>query len=395
MLNLRESVKQNNPLDDSFYDEITSDYSNHSYKTKKKEKKPKHTIQSIKIYLVVVSIIGIISISLYLLLSRNELKKNNIILQNIITELTSSKILMNNQIEELGHYNSQVNMKLSSVENEKKDLIKIANNCQEKIINYEEDIGALNSKVDELSFSIKDLQHANEILKVQLSQLQSIKDEMVHLLSDHKKLSQSYEKALMTNKDLIDNLNKQKDHERESVQNLLGSTIFVSKDQIDNLFSMISPNKIRISLIYKSSIHGDSLASFHNKVDDIHPTIVIIKTEDDEVIGGVTYNQWNNRNKMKFFGILIHNSFKPDSSAFLFNLNRNQKFNVNNPEFAISSTDSVLIQFGNRDLKIPVHFLSEKCTSQFPDKYGDKILQRILVNKSSFMVKEIEMYSFF
>ena len=77
---------------------------------------------------------------------------------------------------------------------------------------------------------------------------------------------------------------------------------------------------ISFKLLYKASIDGDLASSFHNKVDNKGPILVIIKTTiENRIIGGFSSKPWSSKNK-----------YIEDNKAFLFLFNdfNEKKFKI-------------------------------------------------------------------
>ena len=86
------------------------------------------------------------------------------------------------------------------------------------------------------------------------------------------------------------------------------------KDQIYknlNDHQIFKNKEISFQLLYKAKEDNDSAESFHEKVDNKGPIIVIIKTNEDKIIGGFTSKSWTSDNK-----------FVNDDKAFLFKGNK-------------------------------------------------------------------------
>ena len=66
-------------------------------------------------------------------------------------------------------------------------------------------------------------------------------------------------------------------------------------------------------LVYRASRDGDSSKEFHKRCDDIGPNIVFIKTDDNQIFGGFTINNWENKKGNK-------ETIKEDPDSFCFSL---------------------------------------------------------------------------
>ncbi len=94
-------------------------------------------------------------------------------------------------------------------------------------------------------------------------------------------------------------------------------------------------------LIYRASRDGFSVSSFHSKCDNYSNTVTIIKTTSNSVFGGFTSAKWTSNGYSTY-----------DSNAFIFSLRRSgnsnkERFNVNNPNYAIFGSSSYGPIFGD------------------------------------------------
>lgn len=93
---------------------------------------------------------------------------------------------------------------------------------------------------------------------------------------------------------------------------------FLKPEDLELLKSWINPNhkKIFLNLLFKSSVHGDSVEKFHAKCDNKGPTITVVKTDKDFILGGFTSISWSSEWNDKYIY---------DPSAFLFSLTQKRK----------------------------------------------------------------------
>jgi len=78
-------------------------------------------------------------------------------------------------------------------------------------------------------------------------------------------------------------------------------------------------SNIKLEKIHDTSKDGFSSSTFHSNCDNKGPTISIIKTNNDEIIGGYNDMYWVSSN----------NNLVGDGNAFLFNLNRKSCHRLN------------------------------------------------------------------
>ena len=80
----------------------------------------------------------------------------------------------------------------------------------------------------------------------------------------------------------------------------------------------ISNNNINFSLLYRMSDDGNAFNTFHNKCDNQYPALFIAKTKEGYKFGGYTSIGWNNQSNTYLF----------DKKAFLFSLNKREKYEL-------------------------------------------------------------------
>ena len=98
----------------------------------------------------------------------------------------------------------------------------------------------------------------------------------------------------------------------------------------------------KYKLIFSAQDYNFDSFSFHEICSkDITNTLILIKTEYNDIIGGFTFASWEPNSLINF-----------DDKAFVFNLNKKQKFRISNPSSAINSKINEGPIFGMYDLII-------------------------------------------
>jgi len=102
---------------------------------------------------------------------------------------------------------------------------------------------------------------------------------------------------------------------------------------------------IILELIFKKTKNGSTAKDFHHYCDNKGPTLVLIRTSNDEIIGGFTPLDWETTNEGKY-------KYDNLGLTFLFSLTLNKKFDMiklyTYP--AIKNIDRLGPFFGNGDL---------------------------------------------
>ena len=92
------------------------------------------------------------------------------------------------------------------------------------------------------------------------------------------------------------------------------------------------------------NINGSSSKDFHNYCDNKGPTLILVKTTQNNIFGGFTPLDWDNESQDKY---------DIDNQTFIFSLNLMKKYDmINRKEVAISCHYSYGPIFGNNDFGI-------------------------------------------
>lgn len=131
----------------------------------------------------------------------------------------------------------------------------------------------------------------------------------------------------------------------DNKDNLLQSEIIMIQIKFDILNEWIAPNKdrrIEYKLLYRSSRDTMNLIEFHLRCDgeNIRNTFVLIQLYDEQIIGGLTMNNWNS------------SEMTLSKNTFVFNLNKKMKYNIEKSDEAIIYNRYILLHFGFGDIEI-------------------------------------------
>ena len=171
----------------------------------------------------------------------------------------------------------------------------------------------------------------------------------------------------------------------------------LQKRDINLILSWInnSSKRLKLNLIYKATIDGDTPKIFHKKVDGKKNTVTVILTDKGYRCGGFVTKEWNKSGEYN----------KNDVNSFLFSLDRRENYLVNLEECTNYNDSNYGPTFGKGfDLVIgenAEHFLkSDKNYSRFPNSSGDNSYIIGNINNKGlltggyeqFLVREIEIY---
>ena len=166
--------------------------------------------------------------------------------------------------------------------------------------------------------------------------------------------------------DKLDNIEEQLTEVLPNIK--IKSSILENEENKKNLLikwiSGIGVGEIKkIKLIYSAEEYDFDSFSFHEICgsEDIENTLIIIKTENDDIIGGFTFASWRPNSLITY-----------DDKAFLFNLNKEFKIRISNPSSAINSRINDGPIFGIYDLIIN---LDKMKVQEKMESFGDKNLE--------------------
>ena len=294
-------------------------------------------------------LIALILIEIYLIINTSkQLDENKIVLKsklnNVMAKKTNiSRIVLDNENleKEIQMLKDEQINTLNLYKKENENLVRINNNISKEFhINFEE--------YEE---------------RIKLFEYKIIEDnETLNELNNELK-----------NKSLIrNNLERELDKLEEKIykeipyikmkSSLLGSDI----EKINLLTRWILSLNIgqinKYQLIFSTDYYGFDSFCFHDICgqDYISNTLIIIKTENNDIIGGFTLASWKENSLLSY-----------DDKAFVFNLNKKQKFRVSNPSNAINSRSNHGPIFGVYDLIINENKLK---VQEKMESYGDNDL---------------------
>jgi hypothetical protein len=264
------------------------------------------------------------------------LSKNNNISQLLIQISKNEQEIKENEIK----INNNKNM-LQSIEQEKTYLINKRDNLSEK---FHESFKEYESMIDIIDYEISE---KNDTLK-----------ELYSNLTDKVLIRNSLEEKL-------DSLEENMIIEVPKIR--MKSSILDNDENkillLTKWLSGIDMGEVKkIKLIYSAEDHDFDSFSFHEICgnEDIRNTLIIIKTEKDDIIGGFTLASWRANSLISY-----------DDKAFVFNLNKEMKIRVSSPSNAIHSRINDGPIFGMYDLIVNLNKIK---VQEKMESYGDKDL---------------------
>ena len=163
----------------------------------------------------------------------------------------------------------------------------------------------------------------------------------------------------------------------------------IIKDLKDIEFMRQHLGKVGLRLEYQATTHGDNFETFIERTKIHHHHLVLIKTKTGKRFGGYISVNFN---LQSLAGEYIEVG-KIDNTAFLFNLDSQKIYDVNEDFSAVYCSEINVCQFGGLDLVIPNHFFNSKGKSEFPFHYGigsEKL--ELTQGEKEFDIEELEAF---
>ena len=326
-------------------------------------------------------------------------------IDNSMKELKNIAIKIEENKEELKIKVSKIFTKLRNAINEREDklLMEIENKFNEFIL--EEKVMKQNekmpNKIKELLYKGKKIENEFKNKDIKLSIFINDCIEIEKTIQNFKIIQQNIEncksKKIKVNilpKDekeinkIINNINTfgqiiKEENEIFYINNL-NSLIIKNDIKFNNLLKswINNDNQIEAELLYRLTKDGEKVSKFHELCDNKGPTLTLFITTDENIGGIYTLTSWDKVSREKF-----------DKDAFMFNLNKEEKYINIGKESNIWCTDYFgpwTWAFGfNRTMKKIEHrgiYIDEKYQK------GSQILPNNSKNYKNFDVLEVEVY---
>ena len=290
--------------------------------------------------------------------------------------------------------NSNVKTKTLEIENFNIETIELQKELQEDASD------ALNAKKENERLK-QEHQGYNEVVAQQKDTLTTLKTsidsngkkrteytEHIKKLADQKKVlmdeytsqANQYNELVKTNHDLnaeYEKLGGKTSPDVDYSKYTIKDSQIVSSDEEIALLQQWTAKPLK-NLCYKATRNNMDVSVFHKNCDSVGPTIILVKTETNEIIGGYTSASWND------------NKDKTDSTAFLFNLGKKNKFNVKSLALSITTGIDILPSFG-KDFSLSSHGFG---LTEFPMNYGsDNDTLEMFYPGNMFYVDNLEIYA--
>ena len=243
--------------------------------------------------------------------------------------------------------------KEKDLKSEIESIIPFINSLKIKYEKLEKDLENKNNIIEELKNEINIIKKEYEIQKGQINELMSIKNEYEKL----KKLEIKKENRYFKDSNIV-------------------------KLEDENIiYNWFERKPIKFIKLLDSKIDGDSTNAFTDKCSKKCPTIVFVKTTNGYRFGGFTTIVWTN------------GSYGKDNKAFLFSLDRKEKYNITNESSANYLDNENSFWFGSAALRI-----YNNCTSNKSNYVANHSFETVPKNngmnggEGTFTVSSYEVY---
>lgn len=344
-----------------------------------KNKSRRTTQQSPSKYVYIIA--GLATFSMTVLLVLVYMRSTSITqVTNEIAELNArldainrSKLTLSSQIDSLVGETDNIKKDTKRNQDEASDLEKEEKRLRKEIEQNEEEFQEMNSRLKDKSTQRDDLQDENERLNKQLKRY-DVMDK-----ATYKSLKSELESKIESLELKLSSL-KSSDKDEGEFSTKPDSEIIYKSNAREILRHMLNGGgNVYYRLLYRMSRDGRNPQTFHQRCQHIKNdgNVVIIRDREGSVFGGYTTNNWD------------IGRFKPDTRAFLFNIENEIVYRIHDVNNAIYSEDNYLAVFGEGDIVV-----SETGSySDFPRSYGGSVREFELTNgKREFDIAEMEVF---
>ncbi len=216
-------------------------------------------------------------------------------------------------IKENKDINFLINNLYKIVKELKDENIDLKNNLNNQEKKKKKEIEEIKKENNELKNLINELIISN---KKEIEDIKNENNNLKDIINNLKNKQEKTEKEIEDIKKITNEIKEEK--ERIKNNDLYKSTIIKDEEEIKLLSNWINENKEKkFKLLYKLSLDGDSIETFHKKCDNKGPTLIIIKTTKNNIFGGYNPLSWNSSG-----------GYQNSNLSFLFSLNKKKKYTI-------------------------------------------------------------------
>ena len=294
-------------------------------KEKPKLKNEKNLIK----YIYYIIFIAVIIIEIFLIIyTTNKLDEKKIILNTKLNSIINKK----NNISKLIIDNEKLEKEINNLKNEQINELKMRKDENENLIEINKNMS------DEIHKNYEEYELRKKLFEYKISEDNESLIELKNELNNKSIIVKNLENELDILEDKI---------YIEIPDIKIKSSILDSDDEKINLITKwlttLNIGQVKkYKLIFSAQDYKFDSFSFHEICSkDVTNTLILIKTEYNDIIGGFTFASWEPNSLINY-----------DDKAFVFNLNKKQKFRISNPSCAINSKINEGPIFGMYDLII-------------------------------------------
>ena len=213
----------------------------------------------------------------------------------------------------------EINLELNEKEKNEKEKIE---ELYSIISNYNKEIEELKKNIkEELK---KNINIINENKNKEIEELKKNINEINNINENKNKEIEELKGMIKRNEENIKPLIEYKNKKNENliINNLESIIIKENEEYNKRLKKWICPYKnikMKGELLYRLSKDGKEYETFHKKCDNRGETLILIKINENLIIGGYTSLNWDSSSK-----------WKKDNNTFIFSLTHNKKYIKNN-----------------------------------------------------------------
>ena len=294
-------------------------------KEKPKLKNEKNLIK----YIYYIIFIAVITIEIILIIyTSKKLDEKKIILNTKLNSIINKK----NNISKLIIDNEKLEKEIYNLKNEQINELKMCKDENENLIEINKNMS------DEIHKNYEEYELRKKLFEYKISEDNESLIELKNELNNKSIIVKNLENELDILEDKI---------YIEIPDIKIKSSILDSDDEKINLITKwltaLNIGQVKkYKLIFSAQDYKFDSFSFHEICSkDVTNTLILIKTEYNDIIGGFTFASWEPNSLINY-----------DDKAFVFNLNKKQKFRISNPSCAINSKINEGPIFGMYDLII-------------------------------------------
>ncbi len=340
----------------------------------------------------------------------NNIKNDNIKLKEEIYFIKNENIKWKDEINSIKNENIKLKDDIYCKDNELKNIKKELDEIKDENNLFKEKLKLLEEKIKNNIYKKKQEKKQLNKYRNDNEEIKSIPNNIPSIDNNNKNYNIIDNKKKMIKNEII---NEEEEDEENNKKIDLNKKININYDinkiiDVENYFSssnIISSKKEKqslcnwlaskcgqikdIKLIYQSSIDGDKSEIFFKKCGNVGPTLSVIKSKNNKKFGGFTKENWTDKK-----GRIKIN----DEKAFVYSLDKFEKYDVIKPEMAISCIPyEYILVYGNNDDRYGLRIFDEFSEKENYENFGKKAYdvpnQFCLSGDNIFYVEELEVYN--